>query len=186
LFEEGKTASVSNIASSLILLGKKVCIIDFDNISFDLSNQSFDVKNFNGVNSKDFKENGLVLSLKEDQGFFEKKQDEFELKIKELKSYYDFVIIDTSPTSVSILPIQLMKLADLNLYVLKADYTPISYIGVTDLLMEEYDLKNIHFILTNVHKATNYNGNLIGSRFESDSERTGLFSRVRKYINYYL
>jgi hypothetical protein len=79
-----------------------------------------------------------------------------------------------------------MKLADLNFYTIRANYTPISYIGNTDLLADEYQLKNIHFILTNAHKANNYNGNLIGSRFQRKVNEKGIVNRIKQYINYYL
>jgi uncharacterized protein involved in exopolysaccharide biosynthesis len=186
LAQEGKTISVENLGIALMSLGHKVCLIDFDNLNYDLSATFYKAKDFMVATTKDFNENGLVLTTKNEETLLEEDYTLFKSKLDELKAAYDFVIIDTSPTAISITPIQLMKLADLNLYTIKADFTPISYINNADLLGEEYELKNIQFLLTNVHKASNYNGNLIGSRFENKGKRKGIINRVKQYINYYL
>jgi cellulose biosynthesis protein BcsQ len=167
-------------------LGHKVCLIDFDNISYDLSASFNKAKDFMLVTSKDFNQNGLMLTTKNKGTLLEEDYALCESKLNELKTYYDYIIIDTSSTSISITPVQLMKLADLNLYVIKVNFTTISYISNADLLVEEYGLKNTHFILNNAHKASNYNGNLIGSGFESKARNKGFINKIKQYINYYI
>jgi uncharacterized protein involved in exopolysaccharide biosynthesis len=186
LAQEGKTISVENLGSALMSLGYKVCLIDFDNNNQDLSLGLNNPKDFTAATSKDFKENGLVLTTKNDSHLLEENYALIEAKLEVLKASYDFVIIDTSPTALSITPLQLMKLADLNIYVIKVNFTPISHVSNADLLEEEYGLKNIQFLLTNAHKASNYNGNLIGSQFGVKAKRKGIINRVKQYINYYL
>ena len=186
LAQEGKTISVENLGSALMSLGHKVCLIDFDNINYELSAIFHKAKDFTLATSKDYNQNGLVLTTKNKRTLLEEDYDLCESKLDELKTYYDYIIIDTSPTAISITPVQLMKLADLNLYVIKVNFTTISYISNADLLVEEYGLKNTHFILNNAHKASNYNGNLIGSGFESKARNKGFINKIKRYINYYL
>ena len=186
LAQEGKTISVENLGSALMSLGHKVCLIDFDNINYDLSATFHKVKDFTVATSKDFNQNGLVLTTKNEGTLLDEDYDLCKSKLDELKTYYDYIIIDTSPTAISITPIQLMKLADLNLYLIKANFTTISYISNADLLVEEYGLKNTHFLLSNAHIASNYNGNLIGSGFEGKARNKGIINKIKQYINYYL
>jgi len=186
LAQEGKTISVENLGIALMSLGHKVCLIDFDYINYELSAIFHKAKDFTLATSKDYNQNGLVLTAKNKGTLLEEDYALCESKLDELKTYYDYIIIDTSPTAISITPVQLMKLADLNLYVIKVNYTTISFISNADLLVEEYGLKNTHFLLTNAHKATNYNGNLIGSGFESKARNKGFINKIKQYINYYL
>ena len=186
LAQEGKTVSVENLGIALMSLGHKVCLIDFDYINYELSAIFHKAKDFTLATSKDYNQNGLVLTAKNKGTLLEEDYALCESKLNELKTYYDYIIIDTSPTAISITPVQLMKLADLNLYVIKVNYTTISFISNADLLVEEYGLKNTHFLLTNAHKATNYNGNLIGSGFESKARNKGFINKIKQYINYYL
>lgn len=186
LAQEGKTISVESLGIALMSLGHKVCLVDFDNINHGLSSTFYKAKAFIGATTTDFKENGLVLTTKNDSHLLDENYGLIESNLKVLKASYDFVIIDTSPTALSITPLQLMKLADFNLYAVKVNYTPISHVSNADLLAEEYDLKNIEFILTNAHKASNYNGNLIGSGFDVKVKRKGIINRIKQYINYYL
>ncbi|NQX96783.1 MAG: hypothetical protein HRT73_02740, partial [Flavobacteriales bacterium] len=186
LAQEGKTVSVESLGTALMSLGYKICLIDFDNINHELSATFHKTKDFTVANTKDFNENGLVLTTKNGNNLLEEDYTLFENKLEALKSCYDFVIIDTSPTAISITPVQLMKLADLNLYAVKVNFTPISYISNADLLEEEYGLKNMQFLMVNAHKASSYNGNLIGSHFESKTQGKGLINRIKHYISYYL
>jgi uncharacterized protein involved in exopolysaccharide biosynthesis len=186
LAQEGKTLSVESLGIALMALGHKVCLIDFDNINYGLSVTFHKAKGFIEATPEDFNENGLMLTTKNDGKLLEENYVLIDAQLEALRANYDFVIIDTSPTATSITPVQLMKLADLNLYAVKANYTPISFIYNVDLLAEEYELNNIQFLLTNAHRASNYSGNLIGSRFESKVKRKGIVNRIKKYINYYL
>jgi len=186
LSKEGKTVSVQNLADSLILLGHTVCLIDFDNINYDLSTIVTNPKGFKNISEHDFNENGLILKAENVESLLGEEFSFLKNKLEVLKANYDFVIIDTSSTALSITPVQLMKLADLNLYTIKVNFTPIGSINNIDLLEDEYQLKNIHFILTNAHKASNYNGNLIGSRFGKKVAKEGIVNRIKQYINYYL
>jgi uncharacterized protein involved in exopolysaccharide biosynthesis len=185
LSREGKTVSVEKLASALMSLGHKVCLVDVDLMNYDLTTSRTKVKDFKNSTTADYDENGLVLTTQHNGGLLEEDFSFFQLKLEELKANFDFVIIDTSPTAISINPVQIMKLADLTLYAIRANFTPISYVSNADLLVEEYQLSNLHFLLTNAHKASNYNGNLLGSRFTKKAKAIGIVNRMKQYINYY-
>jgi cellulose biosynthesis protein BcsQ len=190
LSREGKTESVQNLGNALMTLGYKVCFIDFDNTHHDLSSAFNGVKLFTEVTGKDFTENGLVLPTKRESNLLEENYALIDTQLAALKLSYDFVIIDTSPTAISITPIQLMKLANFNLYAVKVNFTPLSHLSNADLLKDEYEIENIQFLLTNANKASNYSGNLIGSRFgvkaKTKVKRKGIIYKIEQYINYYL
>ncbi|MCH2230196.1 MAG: exopolysaccharide transport family protein [Crocinitomicaceae bacterium] len=106
--------------------------------------------------------------------------------ISNLKIENEIVILDTEATSMHISGIEMIKVSDLCLYVMRAGYTRINYIPQADFIQDEYNLKNIHLLLNNAHQATNYNGNYIGSRFHLNSRKTSLINRLSYFIETFI
>jgi Mrp family chromosome partitioning ATPase len=180
---EGKTMVSQNISKVLIDMGYSACLIDYDSYNFQLSenNQHFDLLN------TDFKTltNGAVISVKNSATVLNKNQQLLAQKMQELLIYFDFVIVDTPAAGMGIEAVEMMKKSTLNIFVLRTNHTSLSHVGNIDLIAEEYGLKNIQLVLTDAHRASNYNGNLIGTRFNYNEKEKGILNRLKRYINYY-
>ncbi len=78
----------------------------------------------------------------------------WETQLKEWQASYDLVVIlNDEINGQNVLP--LMALANVNLVVLDAKLTPAKQISTIDLLREEYNLSNMHFVL-NKHKKSGF------------------------------
>jgi len=71
--------------------------------------------------------------------------------INDMKSEYDYILIDTAPVGLVSDSFLLNRLADLNLYVARAGYTPKKMVEDADNYFRENRLKKMYFILNYVN-----------------------------------
>ncbi|MPN48799.1 Tyrosine-protein kinase CpsD [bioreactor metagenome] len=71
--------------------------------------------------------------------------------IKELKAEYDFIIIDTAPVGMVSDGFLLNRIADVNLFVTRAGFTPKKFVEEADRYFQENRLKKMYFILNAVN-----------------------------------
>ena len=115
------------------------------------------------------------------------KSRDLEAQVHAFSKKYDFTLFLSPPSTTSVLAARVFQLCDLSLFILRAGHTPSEFIAEADLLTEEYGLNNIELLLNGVHKATNYRGNYIGSRFRNRREKRHSFpARLRHYYNFYI
>ncbi|TRX66359.1 polysaccharide biosynthesis tyrosine autokinase [Carboxylicivirga sp. M1479] len=134
---EGKTFCSYNLAQSLASLGKKTVILDFDLRKGDLSENYFKSENkgismflSNQVELDDIieKQEGKNISyiaaghLPPNPSELVESDKTLEM-LAELKTRYDFIILDAGPTSVTAESLVLGKMADLILVVMRVNYT---------------------------------------------------------------
>lgn len=163
---EGKTFMTINLAMSLALLDKKVLLIDLDIRKPKLAKHL-------GMESKQ----GITLYL---SGYLKKEElirpselhpnvsvitagaippnpnellarpmlDEL---IKDLRTEYDFILIDTAPIGMVSDGFLLNRLSDVNLYVVRSDYTPKRYIEDLIIYKRENRLDKLYFVLNSVN-----------------------------------
>lgn len=163
---EGKSFVSINLAMSLALLDKKVVLVELDIRKPQLAKQL-------NLDSKE----GITLYL---SGYLDKKElikpsgihpnlsvvtagsvppnpnellakpalDEF---INDLKSEYDFIIVDMAPVGMVSDGFLLNRIADVNLFIARAGVTPKKYIEDVDRYYQENKLKKIYFILNSVN-----------------------------------
>ena len=67
--------------------------------------------------------------------------------IKELNKKYDYVIIDTPPIGLVTDGVILMKNADINLYVVRHNYTKHQALAVVNSLYDNNQIQNLHIII---------------------------------------
>ena len=60
-----------------------------------------------------------------------------------LKQHYDYVLIDTAPVGLVTDTLQIGKLADISIYICRADYTPKACFDIINNLAEEKKLPNM-------------------------------------------
>ncbi|HIP29799.1 MAG TPA: polysaccharide biosynthesis tyrosine autokinase [Sulfurospirillum arcachonense] len=75
--------------------------------------------------------------------------------IKELKKEYDYIILDTPPINYVSDAVALFKHADINLFVVKSDFTEKKHMNELNALVEKFGLDNSGIILNSVKKKYN-------------------------------
>ena len=192
---EGKTFVASNIGISLALLGKKVIMVGLDirkprlaelfqidnhhngitNLIVRDHNSWEDIQNqilSSGVNSKlDLLMAGPVPP---NPGELVTRASLDDI-INQLKQHYDYVILDTAPVGLVNDSLQLGRLADLCVYVCRADYTPKTSFGMINGLKAENKLPNMCLVL---------NGVDLSKKKHSFYYGVGKYGKYGKYGNY--
>ena len=192
---EGKTFVASNIAISLALLGKKVIMVGLDirkprlaelfqidnhhngitNLIVRDHNSWEDIQNqilSSGVNSKlDLLMAGPVPP---NPGELVTRASLDDI-INQLKQHYDYIILDTAPVGLVNDSLQLGRLADLCVYVCRADYTPKASFGMINGLNAEKKLPNMCLVL---------NGVDLSKKKHSFYYGVGKYGKYGKYGNY--
>ena len=181
LTEEGKTYVCFHLGQAFAKMGYSVCSLDMNGFNPELRSKNGESIQLSTID-KDFEANpGSLISVQTKM----LNPHQFAEKLEILKTQFDFVLIDTPATAVSIEGVELMKLADASVYITKADHTTVNYLDHADLLVEEYNLENVHLLLNNAHKASNYSGTYLGSSF-SYKKKSGLKRRLRYVYNTYM
>jgi tyrosine-protein kinase Etk/Wzc len=161
---EGKTFSAINTATILAKAKKKVVVLDLDLHKPKQAN-AFGLKNDVGISSflvgkskieEVIKESGInnldvILSGPKSPNASELLLDPMlENLIHELKNRYDYVILDTPPVGLLSDALVLMKEADLNIYVLKSNFSKKDFVDIAHQLVEKNNIKHVSFLLNNV------------------------------------
>ena len=192
---EGKTFVASNIGISLALLGKKVIMVGLDirkprlaelfqidnhhngitNLIVRDHNSWEDIQNqilSSGVNSK----LDLLIAgpVPPNPGELVTRASLDDI-INQLKQHYDYVILDTAPVGLVNDSLQLGRLADLCVYVCRADYTPKASFGMINGLNAEKKLPNMCLVL---------NGVDLSKKKHSFYYGVGKYGKYGKYGNY--
>lgn len=162
---EGKTFCAINIATILAKAKKSVILVDLDLHKPKQAN-AFNLQNDIGVTSylvgkaklnqviKDTPIENLqiILNGPRTPNASELILDPMlEQMIEELKKTYEYIILDTPPVGLLSDALVLMKLSDLNLYVLKANYSKKDFVDIAHQIMEKNNIKSLSFILNGVN-----------------------------------
>lgn len=162
---EGKTFLTINLAVSLALLEKKVLIMELDirkpklGLYLDAENEVGITMYLSGHVPADklIKPSGIHPNLSMiNAGPIAPNPNELLSKpaldelIKDLRKQFDYILIDTAPVGLVSDSLILNRFADVNLYVIRADYTPKKNIEDATIIYHENKLKNMFFILNSV------------------------------------
>lgn len=162
---EGKTFVAINLATSLALLDKKVLIIELDirkpkfGLYLDIPNEggmtmylsghepADKLVKPSGINPNLYMINAGPVAPNPNELLAKPKLDEL---IKDLRDQFDYIVIDTAPVGLVSDSLMLDRIADINLYIVRAEYTPKKNIEDATLIYNEQKLKNMYFILNSV------------------------------------
>jgi len=167
---EGKTFNAANIAVSFALLGKKVILCGLDirkpalGRLFNRSDKKEGITTLlsKGTVTKDALRKEIVPSgVNPNLDLLLAgpvppnptellARDTFVDIINMLKEQYDYVILDTAPVGLVTDTLQIGRVADVTVYVVRADYTPKSSIGMLNTLAEDGKMPNTCYVLNGV------------------------------------
>ncbi|TAF79399.1 MAG: polysaccharide biosynthesis tyrosine autokinase [Sphingobacteriales bacterium] len=162
---EGKSFVSVNLASTMALIDKKVILIAAD-LRRSKVHRTFNIKNKIGLSTYLSKQNTL------DEVIIPSNQPNMDLMIAghippnpaelmytnrlvemitELRKRYDYIIFDTAPIGLVSDALPLIRMSDINLFVIRAGKSKFSAANIPDRISNEYKLKN-SFIVLNDYK----------------------------------
>ncbi|HEX5001181.1 MAG TPA: AAA family ATPase [Bacteroidia bacterium] len=169
---EGKSFIATNFAKALAALDKKVLLIDMNSYRpelehlFDIQcdrtladalakkcdiHDSIFITNIPNLEitvagSLSGGVNGLLIS-KETAPVFEK-----------LKNHYDAIIVDTPEVGKYIDAVPMMKISDLNFYVVRANGTSKTQLANAEFIRKDFGINNLYLVLNTIGKGVNHSG----------------------------
>lgn len=169
--QEGKTFVSANLAATFALSGQKVLLIGMDirnprlDEYFTLPERGFT----NYLSSKDLKLDDLIVKQDGFEDFhilpagiippnpaellMSKKVD---LLFNELKSQYDYIIVDTAPVSLVTDTLLIAKHADCFIYVARANFLEKRMLNIANTLYKEKKLPNLCLLLNDTDSTKGY------------------------------
>lgn len=187
---EGKSFITINLAGIISLLNVKVVILDMDlrkpklHFSFGQDNSAGLSTYLVGKNSLDdilkktqYKNLDIITSGPIPPNPAELIQGKrMSQLLEELRETYDYVLIDTPPIGLVTDGATILKLSDIALYVIRADYSKKSFAQNPDQLVEDHNIKNLYIILNSVSAANRryggYGYKIYGSGYYSDDKKS--------------
>ena len=209
---EGKSFISANLGALLAKGNKKVVIIGLDlrkptvhtalGISHKIGVSSF-LSDYNTLDEIIFKTGIKNLSIIPSGEIPPNPAELIELpKMEELinavRKKFDYVIIDTPPIAYVADTFILAKYADVNIFVLRQNYSPKNVLGVLDEIYTSGRVKNMGIVFNDVNQSAIYGlkkgygfnygyshgyGYSDGQGYFENGERKGLFERIR--ISFY-
>lgn len=167
---EGKTFISTNLAMSLALMGKKVILVGLDIRKprlvklFNLSNNKSGITSFLTSESDTYD----VLDEQIQHGICNENLDilpagiippnpselvsreKLDLTINLLKEHYDYVILDTPPVGLVSDTLSIGRVADMTLFVCRADYSPKSNFALINALINDKKLPKVNIVLNGI------------------------------------
>jgi tyrosine-protein kinase Etk/Wzc len=158
---EGKSFVSVNLAASLSLIDKRVILIAADlrksriHKNFGLPNkqglssylagqsQLADIIHPSGQKNMDIIVAGPVPPNPSELMY----KEELKQLIEELKRSYDFVIFDTAPIGLVSDALPLIRISDINLFVIRTGKSKLSAASIPDRIASEYQLNNTFIVL---------------------------------------
>ncbi|UZS00177.1 GumC family protein [Chondrinema litorale] len=197
---EGKTFCSFNLGLILATSGKKTVIIGADLRKPKLGEyfEKFRYKNGNGNGNTDDKLglSSYLINKTGLDGIIKKSQIEcldvitsgpmppnpaelleshnFARLIEELKQIYDYIIIDAPPLGLVADYFIIKKFTDINIYVVRQDYSRIKFIEDIEKIYQSKKISNLSLVLNDVKKSKSAYGYGYGYGYYSDDKKVGI------------
>lgn len=178
---EGKSFVTINLASSLSLIDKKVIIIAAD-LRRSKVHRTFNLKNKAGLSTYLSKQNELDEIIHQtDQENLDlivagqtppnpaelMYSDRLKEMIEELKKRYDYILFDTAPIGLVSDALPLIRISDINLFIIRTGVSKFSAANIPDRVANEYHLNNAYIIL-NDYRPENLYSHYYSSKYNEN------------------
>ena len=177
---EGKTFCTVNLAASLTLLGHKVVIVGCDlrrpKIHLTFRNMSNDVGITTYLIGKHTLDEIIQPSEFENLDVIPAgptppnpsellQSDKMTQLVETLKTEYDYVFFDTAPVGLVSDSFALMSSADINLFIIRAQYSRRDFALIPDRLKQDNQIPNIYTILNSYDNTSAIYGSIYKSAY---------------------
>lgn len=190
---EGKSFSSTNFAAILSLLDKKVLLIDLD-LRKPRLHKIFNLGNEVGITTllieKDTLDDVIQPSGYTNLSFIPAgpippnpaellNSDTFSEMLAELRTRFDYIVIDTSPVGMVTDALALLQTADVCLYMFRADFSKKSFLDYISRIKREAQIKKLYLIFNSVNLSIQKYGQGYGYGYGYGS--TGLYGDGNGY-----
>ncbi|GAB4235850.1 MAG: tyrosine-protein kinase [Ekhidna sp.] len=194
---EGKTFVAANLGAIMALTGKRVCVVDIDMRKPKIHKVFANGNGKDGMSTVLAGKSKLKTSIKEtsiENLYYLSAgptppnpselllQETFSNVLKDLRKKYDLVILDTPPVGLVTDARLVMKNSDIQLYIVRADYSKRSFTKVLNDLKDSGQFSNLTTILNGIDNTPVYGygyGYGHGYYEEEKSKRKKIASSLR-------
>ena len=201
---EGKTFTAANLAVSFALLGKKVVLVGLDIRKPRLA-QLFEINDFkHGITpllmrqsptKEDLKSQILKSGVNNNLDLLMAgpippnpaelvNNKSLDIVIDQLKEEYDYVFIDTAPVGLVTDTLQIGRVANLTIYMCRADYTAKSSFDLINSLANEKKLPNVSVVINGIDMSKKKYGYSYGYGKYGKYGRYGKYGKYGSYGTY--
>ena len=201
---EGKTFTAANLAVSFALLGKKVILIGLDIRKprlaelFRINNYTSGITNLLVMDNPQWGDIEKQIVPSEINGKLDLlmagpippnpaelvSRPALEQVITQIKQHYDYVLIDTAPVGLVTDTLQIGKLADISIYMCRADYTPKARFNMINSLAEENKLATMCIAINGIDLSEKNYGYYYGYGKYGKYGRYGHYGKGSSYGHY--
>lgn len=185
---EGKTFVSVNLALALASLQKKVLVIGSDIRNPQLQRYNPSMKDSKGLTEYLFGDVDNVQDIIHPSGFNPNcdfiysgsippnpadllQNGKYEMLLESLKEKYQYIILDTAPLMLVTDSFLISAFADATIYVTRSEVTEKDFIAFANKNVESQKIKNVGFILNDVHKTNFGYGNKYGYGYKVEENR---------------
>ena len=194
---EGKTFVSVNLALALASMQKKVLVIGSDIRNPQLQRYNPSMKGSKGLTEYLYGEVDSVKDIIHPSGFSPNcdfiysgsippnpadllQNGRYQVLLDSLKDSYQFIILDTAPLMLVTDSFLISSHADATIYVTRSEVTEKDFIQFANKNIESNKIKNVGFVLNDVHKTNFGYGNKYGYGYHA--EEKGLFNKIRSWF----